>query len=166
MPTKIRETQPPHGFTLLLLRLPIWLYHAHLGWLLGDRFLQLTHIGRKSGLPHQTIVEVLQYDKASNMYSVLAAWGEKSDWVRNVEKTPEVVIDVRRQRLHAHAVFLSPEEAERKVLDYAQRHPIAMRVLPRLLGYRVDGTEEDFRALARMRLVVAFHPTSSEKVTL
>src|SRR5947209_16835604 len=123
MPTKIKDVQPPHGFTRLLFRLPMQLYRMRLSWLLGDRFLLLTHIGRKSALPRQTVVEVLEHDKASNTYNVLAAWGEKSDWVRNVEKTPEVVIDVGRQRLHARAVFLSPEEAECKVLDYAQRHP-------------------------------------------
>ena len=165
MPTKIKETQPPHGLTRLLVRLPLQLYRIHFGWVLGERFLQLTHLGRKSGLHRQTILEVLQHDKASDTYFVLAPWGERADWVRNVEKTPEVVIDVGHRRLHARAVWLSPEDAECKVLDYIRRYPIAGRLarrfLPWLLGYRVDGTEEDFLALARLGLVVAFHPTSS-----
>ena len=160
MPTKIKDVQQPRGLSRVLYRLPITLYRVHLGWLAGNRFLELTHIGRKSGLPRHTVLEVLQYDRASDTYYVLAALGEKSDWLRNTEKTPQVVIHVGHRRLQALAKRLSPEEAELKVLDYAGRHPIAMRVLPRLLGYRIDGTEEDFRALARLGIVVAFQPIS------
>jgi hypothetical protein len=37
----------------LMMNVPIWLFHMRLGWLAGDRFLLLTHTGRKSGLyPH------------------------------------------------------------------------------------------------------------------
>ncbi len=158
MPEKIRDVQPPRGLGRLLVRLPIWLYHAHLGWLLGHRFLLLTHIGRKSGLPRRNVLEVLEYEKASRTHYVLAAWGEKSDWVRNVLKTPNVKIAAGFRRFDALATCLSPEEAERCILDYARKHPIAIRVLPRLLGYRVDGTEEDFRALARLGMVFAFRP--------
>ncbi|MBE3142614.1 MAG: hypothetical protein IMZ61_01640 [Planctomycetes bacterium] len=46
----------PRGLLRLSLRLPILLYKAHLGWVLGDRFLMLTHTGRKSGKPYQEIL--------------------------------------------------------------------------------------------------------------
>lgn len=157
MPTKIKDARPPRGLARRMYRLPIWLFHVHQGWLLGGRFLLLTHTGRKSGLRRQTVLEVIQHDKASDTYYVFAGFGEKSDWLQNVEKTPEVVINVGRRRLHALATRLSPEEAELKILDYARRYPIAIRVLPRMMGYKVDGTEEDFRTLARMGVVVAFH---------
>jgi hypothetical protein len=103
------------------------------------------------------VLEVLQYDKASAMYCVGSSWSEKPDWVLNVEKTPEVVISVGRRRFRVLASRLSPEEAELRVLDYTRRHPIAIRALPRLMGYRLDGTEKDFHVLARLGIVVAFH---------
>ncbi len=161
MPTKIKEVQQPRGLSRVMFRLPILLYRAHLGWLAGDRFLELTHTGRKSGLPRHTIIEVLQHNKASDFFYVLAGWGEKSDWLRNIEKTPQVVIHVGRRRFHALAKRVPPEEGELKVLDYAHRHPMAMRVLPRMMGYTTDGTDEDFRALARLGIVVAFQPVRS-----
>lgn len=34
MPEKITEPKLPHSFSRLAFRFPIWLYHAHLGWLL------------------------------------------------------------------------------------------------------------------------------------
>lgn len=158
MPTKIKEVQPPRGMARRLYRLPIWLFHLHLGWLLIDHFLLLTHTGRKSGLPRQTVLEVLWHEQAVDAYYVLAGWGKHSDWVKNIEKTPQVTITVGRRRFHARALRQSPEEAEVKVLAYARQHPHLIRSLPRLLGYRTDGTEEDLRALARLSIVVAFEP--------
>ncbi len=161
MLTKIKEVKPPRGMTRTLYRLPIRLFRLHLGWLLMGHFLLLTHVGRKSGLPRQTVLEVLLYDKAKDVYYVMAAWGEQSDWAKNIEKTPQVSIAVGRRRFLARALRLSPEEAEVKVMAYARRHPHLIHALSRLLGYRTDGTEEDLRALARLGIVVAFEPTAS-----
>lgn len=160
MPTKIKEVRPPRGVARVLYRLPIWLFRLHLGWLLMKHFLLLTHSGRKSGLPRKTVLEVLQHDKTSGIYYVFAGWGDQSDWVKNIEKTPQVVIDVGRQPFRASATRLPHEEAESIVIAYARHHPRLMRILPRLLGYRVDGTEEDLRALARLSIVIAFEPIS------
>ncbi|HEU0003450.1 MAG TPA: nitroreductase family deazaflavin-dependent oxidoreductase [Ktedonobacteraceae bacterium] len=161
MPEKIKDVQPPHGVSRVMYRLPIWLFHVHLGWLLGNRFLLLTHTGRKSGLARRNVLEVIQYERASCTYYVLAAWGEKSDWVRNVMKTPEVAIAAGHRHFDACAVRLSPDETEHVLLFYARRHPTAACVLPRLMGYRVDGTETDFLALMRRGIVFAFHPVAS-----
>lgn len=163
MPTKIREVQPPRGMARTLYRLPIKLFRLHLGWLLGGHFLLLTHTGRKSGLPRQTVLEVLLHEKDSGAYYVLAGWGEQSDWVKNIEKAPQVTIIVGRRRFRAQASRLSPEQAELKVIAYGRRHPRLVRYLPRLLGYRVNGSEEDLHALARLGIVVAFEPASSVK---
>ena len=161
MPTKIRDVQPPHGVARTLYRLPIRLFHLHLGWLLVGHFLLLTHTGRKSGLPRQTVLGVLLHDRAKDVYYVMAGWGEQSDWVKNIEKTPQVEIIVGRRHFYALARSLPPEEAESKVIAYAKQHPHLIRSLPRLLGYRIDGSEEDLRALARLGIVVAFEPTPS-----
>ena len=149
----------PKGLLKCGYNMPRYVYLWHLRWLLGHRFLLLTHTGRSSGVPRQTILEVLQHETASDAYYVLSGWGGKADWLRNVEKTPEVIITVGRRQLHARAERLGSEEAERAILAYAKRNPLAIRVLPRMMGYRLDGSEEDFRALAHLGIVVAFRPT-------
>jgi deazaflavin-dependent oxidoreductase (nitroreductase family) len=155
MPTKVKEIQNPHGLLRLFFQLPIWLFRLHLGWIAGDRFLLLLHKGRKSGMQRQTVLEVFQHDKTNDTYYVFAGWGERSDWVRNVEQTPNVTIVVGRRHIQACAIRTSPEETERIAVDYTRRHPIAAHVLPRLMGYQVDGTEADFRAFARTGVVFA-----------
>ncbi len=155
MVRKVKETSPPRRITRWLARLPIILYRARLGWLLGRRFLLLTHTGRKSGLPRKVVLEVIRHDESSDTYFVVSGWGEKSNWYRNICKTPEVGVVTGRHRLRAVATTLSPEEAEREMLSYSRRYPRAARNVPRLMGYRVDGTEADFRELARLIPFVA-----------
>src|SRR5579884_64793 len=133
MPEKIKDVRPPRGLGRLLFRLPIWLFRLHLGWLLGHRFLLLTHIGRKSGRTRQNMLEVVRYEKASSTYYVFSGWAEKSDWARNVMKTPRVEITAAGRHFAACAARVSPDEAERVLLDYARRYPIAKRVLPRMI---------------------------------
>jgi len=41
------KSAAPRGLARLAFRLPIWLYHLRLGWLLGDRLLMLTHIAAR-----------------------------------------------------------------------------------------------------------------------
>ncbi|MCB8951507.1 MAG: nitroreductase family deazaflavin-dependent oxidoreductase [Ardenticatenales bacterium] len=167
MNTETGSTQrhPPRGFSRLLYRLPIWFYRWHLGWLLGGRFLLLNHVGRKSGRPRQAVVEVAGYDKATDIYLVAAGFGPKSDWYRNVVKTPDVTIQVGRRRLAVTAVPLSPQESGQAMVDYAHRHPGAARTLARVLGFVVTGSDDEYRRLAEQHIpFVAFRPRAQAKL--
>jgi len=154
----IHDVKLPRGLSRLLYRLPILFYHGGLGWLLGKRFLLLTHTGRISGLPRQAVLEVIRFDRGRGSYYVISGFGEQADWFRNIQLTPEVEITVGHRCKEALAEILPQEDAEWELLDYARRHPLAARMLPRLLGYRVDGSEEGYRALARQLKVVRFYP--------
>ncbi|HZD55150.1 MAG TPA: nitroreductase family deazaflavin-dependent oxidoreductase, partial [Anaerolineales bacterium] len=83
MPEKVKELGPPTGLARLALRAPIWIYRLGLGKLLGNRFLELTHIGRKSGLPRHTVLEVVRYDPANGIYYIAVGFGKHSDWYKN-----------------------------------------------------------------------------------
>jgi deazaflavin-dependent oxidoreductase (nitroreductase family) len=157
---KIRDIHPPRGIFRWLARLPIWLYHLRLGWVLGDRFLLLTHIGRLSGLPRQVVLEVVQHNKDTGVYYVAVGFGEKSDWYRNILKTPGVKVCTGRRQWAARANKASPELAEQVILDYARRHPIAIRELVHILGYKVDGTQADYAALGRILPIIALLPVN------
>jgi hypothetical protein len=61
------------------LHIPLILLGLHLGWLLGKRFLMITYMSRKSGRSHQTVLEVVNHDKATGEYIIASGWGEKSD---------------------------------------------------------------------------------------
>jgi deazaflavin-dependent oxidoreductase (nitroreductase family) len=148
----------PPGKTLrLALRLPIGLYRLHLGWLLGGRFLMLTHTGRKSGQPRHTVIEVVQHDKGTGTYYVVSGWGEKSDWYRNIRKTPAVTVQVGGQVFHAQAEFVPLEKAVGVMEAYAREHATAFRELSGLFfGERLQPGGDAPRRLAEKMPMVAF----------
>jgi len=149
----------PTGFLRLLLRLPIWLYRMRLGWLLGSRFLLLTHRGRNSGYARQTVLEVVQHDVASGAYFIASGWGENADWLRNIQQTPEVMVQVGRRAFPATAERLSLDAAQQVLCANLRRHPVAFRLLAKMMvGRSLRNTEEDCRNIAHSVPVVALRP--------
>jgi len=150
--------RPPSRMLRFGLRLPIWLYRIKLGWLLGDRFLMLTHTGRKSGLSRETVIEVVQHDKTANTYYVVSGWGEKSDWYQNIRKTPQVTMHVRGRKFQTKAEFIPVEQAIDIMNVYVHEHPVAFNELSGLfLGERMKPGSDAPERLARKMPMVAFH---------
>jgi deazaflavin-dependent oxidoreductase (nitroreductase family) len=150
---------PPSKALRFGLRLPIWLYRARLGWLLGDRFLMLTHTGRKSGLARQVVIEVVQHDKGTDTYYVVSGWGEKSDWYQNIRQTPSVTIHTGGRTFQSKGEFIPVEKAVHILEAYAHDHPVAFNELSGLfLGERMKpGSDAPQRIAAKMPMV-AFRP--------
>lgn len=137
MPRSLSDIDPSRGIYRIGFRLPIFLYHFKLGWLLGKRFLLLTTIGRKSGRPHRTVIEVVYFNPQSGAYTIASGWGRRSDWYKNLKKNPRVVVEVGLRKFEATAQQLESDEAEKLLLDYAQRHPLAFQELARLMSSSV-----------------------------
>jgi deazaflavin-dependent oxidoreductase (nitroreductase family) len=156
--TKSIVDRPPGKVLRFGFRLPIWLYRWKLGWLLGDRFLMLTHIGRKSGQPHQTVIEVVRHHKETDTYYVVSGWGEKADWYQNICKSPHVTIHVGGRKFQAVAEFVQLEKAVQILQGYAHEHSLAFRELSRLfLGERMMPDSDAPRRLAEKMPMIAFH---------
>ncbi|MFG1667023.1 nitroreductase family deazaflavin-dependent oxidoreductase [Streptomyces sp. Y7] len=140
-----QRPQPPTGWRRLAFRLPIRLYHAGLGPLLGGRFLLLRHTGRKSGRERQVVLEVVSHDRDTDTWTVASGFGPTSDWYRNLRHRPEATVQFGRRRFRATAHFLSPEEGAGVMADYARRHPRAARRLASLMGFPVADGEAAYR---------------------
>ena len=150
----------PAGLLRALFRAPIWLYRWNLGWIMGGRFLLLTHTGRKTGLPRQTVIEVVSQDEATSTYYVAAAWRDRSDWYRNIQQNPAVGVQVRNHRFEARAEQISVTEGEEKLWDYAQEHRIAFGELVTLmLGERLPADKETCRKVAESVPLISITPT-------
>lgn len=147
---------PPRGIKAIPWRLPIWLYKLKLGGLLGHRFLLLTHMGRVSGQPRNAVLEVIHYDEATNTHYAASGFGEKSQWFQNISQTPEVIIQVGNKQFPVIAERLPVDEAEAIFRDYHKRHPNAIKNLGKMVGYQMDGSEEDLTDFMRTIPLVAF----------
>jgi deazaflavin-dependent oxidoreductase (nitroreductase family) len=159
MSSYIGQKLPVRGALRWALRLPIWLYHAHLGRLLGHQFLLLTHQGRKSGQPRQTVLEVVRYDRATRTYVVASGWGITSDWYRNIQQNPNVVVESGSGRVEARAAILPPTDAARELRNYARQHPYRARELTRMItGESSHSQPAEIVGLADQIPLVALRP--------
>ena len=148
----------PRGLLWLMFKLPVYIYRLRLGRLLGHRFLMLTHRGRKTGKIRHTVLEVIRYDKNTGESIVVAAYGENADWYRNIQANPAIELRIGRDRYAPLQRFLTPDEIYTEFSDYELRHPSAARNLPKLLGFKYDGSESGRRALAASFRIVSFCP--------
>lgn len=150
----------PRGLLRLAMRFPILLYQLNLGWLLGKRFLMLEHRGRKTGLLRQTVIEVVDHNPRDGSFVVAAAWGDKSDWYKNIIVQPQVTIVVGTSRFPVFARTLPMEEATQHLNAYAKRHPTAFKQLGSLLvGQKSSDSGRIIESFASSMPLVAFMPT-------
>lgn len=122
-----------------LYRAPVGLFRAGLaGWIryVAAEWILITTRGRRTGRPHAVLVDLLSREPGSGTFYVQAAYGRRSDWVRNIEATPEVQIRFRGRDLEGRASALRREEALRVIDEYIRAHPVYSRLVARFLGYR------------------------------
>ena len=153
----------PSGLLRIIMRFPILFYRLNLGWLLGKRFLLLEHRGRKSGIIRKAVIEVVDHDVQKGSYIVAAAWGNQSDWYKNIEAEPNVNVGVGIQRFPAFAKTLSAEDAAQHLNAYATEHPFAFRQLGSLLiGTKSHDTVQVIKSFIEAIPFVEFVPVKEE----
>jgi deazaflavin-dependent oxidoreductase (nitroreductase family) len=142
----------PGRLALALFRLPLPLYRRGWGWLLGDTFLLLVHAGRKTGKPYSTVAMVLSYDRQSHEAVICSAWGQDTDWIRNIEAHPALKVQIGRESFTPGQRFLSEDERVAVLAGFQRRHPHRTRLLASVLG------AGDLRSAAAARDFVSTRP--------
>jgi deazaflavin-dependent oxidoreductase (nitroreductase family) len=134
-----------------LVRAPIRVYRAGLGFLFGRRTLMLGHRGRVSGLWRFVVLEVVDHP-APDVYVVVAGFGTRAQWYRNVLADPSVRLwcGLRRD-VRATATPMSESESAVALRAYAERHPRAWRMLRATIENAVGHSVE---ALPMVRLTI------------
>jgi deazaflavin-dependent oxidoreductase (nitroreductase family) len=128
-----------------LMRAPIWLYRARLGWLLGPRLLMLEHIGRTSGTRRHVVLEVIGHP-TPDIYIVASGFGTRAQWFRNLTADPHLrLFTAGHGPRTAIARRLTTAEADAALADYTRRHPRAWakfrNVLENTLGTAISAQD-------------------------
>jgi deazaflavin-dependent oxidoreductase (nitroreductase family) len=145
------------SFMIPIFKLPVLLYQLRLGWLLGKRFMQLTHVGRRSGKVRKTILAVLQFNETTKAVYAVSAW-KGSDWYYNIQSASALQVEIASVRYVPKQRTLSPEEIATIFIEYRKRHPIFTRIICRIPGWNADSTYDEFLELARTLRGVVFEP--------
>jgi deazaflavin-dependent oxidoreductase (nitroreductase family) len=145
-----------------VLRAPAFLYDRGWGWLLGHRFLALTHRGRRTGRRYVTVLEVVEWRPAATEAVVVSGFGPTAQWYRNVRAGGTEEVRIARKRFQARARVLDDREAEAVLAAYEERNrraaPVVRYVLSRLTGVRYDGSPAARRRLVSTLPFVALSP--------
>jgi len=162
MSSTVRTIPRPTGFVGHLFGLPKYLYHAHLGFLFGHRFLLLVHEGRRSGRRYETPLEVLHYDHTTREAIVAAGWGRRTQWLHNVEAGGARQVWIGREHYEPAWRELNVDEGTRAI-EWYENHSglprvIVRAVLSRLLGWHYHGSPADRRRAVGQLPLLGFEP--------
>ena len=148
--------QKPTGVFKHVLRLPVYLFHWRLGFLLGDRFILVSHVGRRSGRTYQTPVEVVEHDRSAPSTSCCSGTGPDADWFLNLRAKPATAVQVANRRWVPRQRFLDPDEAAHRFRTYEIAHGRASLQILKLVGNSYDGTDEGRRRMMELMPMIAF----------
>lgn len=92
------------------LRLAAGYYRRSPGWVV------LTTIGRRTGLPRQTL---LPCGRRDGEIVVISTYGWRSDWIRNLRKNPQVTVTRDGAVVNGTAEVVEDLERKRKIVSEA-----------------------------------------------
>jgi deazaflavin-dependent oxidoreductase (nitroreductase family) len=129
---------------------------------MGRRFVALSHVGRRSGIERQTILEVASHDPDTQELVVASAFGTSADWYRNIRAKASHRVQVGRAEFVPHQRFLDPWEARAVAEEFCRRHRLEARLaIPVFvaMGAAEKGEFSDPVDLLASLPMVAFRPT-------
>jgi len=139
----------PGSWTRRLFRAPAVLYRLRLGWIFGRRLVLVNHAGRRTGLLHRTVLEVVDRDPETGTLTVASGFGPSADWYRNLLAHPETEVVLGSRHFPARAHPVAPDAGAQIMCRYARRRRRLARRIVRVLGYEVDGSDDSFAEVGR-----------------
>jgi deazaflavin-dependent oxidoreductase (nitroreductase family) len=134
-----------------LFRAPIPLWRLGLGPLIGKVMMLVTHVGRKTGHIHRTMIE---YHPRQGVKYAVAAWGEKADWYRNILADPYVTIQTANGLQHVKAERVTdPHELLACYTLFMRRDPPLTRWYLQSRGIRLADPADFLAKKDRVHLV-------------
>lgn len=130
---------PTGGWRKFLFKSPITLWRLGLGPLFDSVIMVITHTGRKSGLPHHTMVE---YHRLKGQKYVPCAFCPRSDWYKNVLADPYVTIQTSDGIQSGKAVRIIDDQEILAVYElFLRRDPPIMKLYLKSLDIRNEPTD-------------------------
>jgi deazaflavin-dependent oxidoreductase (nitroreductase family) len=149
----------PSGALRILLRAPIFLYRARLGWVAGHRLLYIAHRGRRTGARREVVAEVVNYDANIPEVVVVAGWGKNPDWYQNLQAAQALEVRTAAQRwIQPTHRFLDDTEALTVLRAYQRAHSRVWAYIAPMLGFPTDPADSRWPEIADTVRAIAFSP--------
>lgn len=152
---------PGVGWRRAMFKAPLLLWRMGLGPIIGHIMLVITHTGRKSGLPHHTMVE---YHMLDDVKYAPCAFGPRSDWYKNITADPRVTIQTAHGTESATAVRVTDDQELLAVYElFMRRDPPLTRWYLDSLGIQAE--QQDVIAKKDRIYWIRFDPTDKPTPT-
>ena len=142
---------PAGGWRKAMFKTPLYLWRMGLGWMLPRQVLVLTTTGRKSGLPRHTMVE---YSKIGSTLYIASGWGQRPQWVKNIEADPVVTIESINEGEATGTMRRVTGEAEFSEMWEPMRHSPVWETW--LQSWGIEPNLQDYLAKRERMVVFAF----------
>ncbi|MBI5352080.1 MAG: hypothetical protein HZB50_05535 [Chloroflexi bacterium] len=149
----------PNGLLKFFFKFPVLLHKIGLGgWerLIGAQWMRITHIGRKSGKRYDSMVDVMDYDKATDTYYIEAAYGARADWYKNIRDSV-FQAQVGHRKFKARAGALTTEGAGDMLVKFFRNKPAYTRSVLAMVGLKFKD-EAELRELGKNLTLLAVKP--------
>ena len=120
--TALGVRRQPKRLALTVFKLPMPLYRRGWGWLLGDTFLLLVHVGRKTGKLHSTVAMALTYDAETHEAVICSVWVRTPTGFATFESTRRCRSQIARESFTPDQRFLSEDESLAVAVEFRRRH--------------------------------------------
>ena len=150
----------PDRLLKFFFKVPVWIHKMGFGgWerLIGAQWMLITTKGRKTGKPRDVMVDVMDYDQASDTYYVEAAYGTHADWYKNIQSNPIFGAQVGRRKFKARAGGLTNEGAGEKLIQFYRSKPAYTRSVMAMAGLKFKD-EDELRIIAKNIMLLAVKP--------
>ena len=150
----------PDRLLKFFFKVPVWLHKMGFGgWerLVGAQWMFITTIGRKTGKPREAMVDVMDYDIATDTYYIEAAYGARADWYKNMQSNPIFEAQVGHRKFKARAGALSTEGAGEMLVQFYRHRPGYTRSVMAMAGMKFKD-EGDLRVIGKSLTLLAVRP--------
>jgi deazaflavin-dependent oxidoreductase (nitroreductase family) len=144
----------------VVFRLPLLLYRRGWDGLLGHTFLLVVHAGRKTGKPYSAVAMILRWDPQAHEAVICSAWGQDTDWIRNIRARPALRVQIGRESFTPEQRFLSEEESFAVMAGFRDRHPHRTRLAAWIFGWGDLQSDTAVRDWVSARPFVSFRPAA------
>lgn len=129
------------------------------GWerWVGAQWMLITTTGRKTGKHRQVMVDVMEYDKATDTYYIEAAYGARADWYKNIQSNPIFEAQVEHRKFKARAGPLSHVGAAEMLVQFYRHKPDYTRSVMLMAGIKFNN-ESDLRAIGKNLTILEVKP--------
>jgi len=155
----------PNVLLKFFFKAPLFMHKLGLGgWerLIGAQWMLIATIGRKTGKRHETLVDVMDYDRSTDTYYIEAAYGSRADWFKNIKSNPIFEAQVGRRKFKASAEELTEKDTGELLVQFFRSKPVYTRSVMAMVGMKFKD-ENELREIGKNLTLLAIKPQSPDQ---